>query len=454
MAGRIKGKQLEDNTITSAQIDTTSGSQSIINAGDAAVEGSADGLAKKDHQHEVATGGATSTNAIDNIAFEGVSSNLAREDHQHPMVSNTAPTNTDAAAAVTGTSTEPARADHKHQIGTGSPVEISDSTNADGTADTLSRSDHQHAHGDRGGGTLHAQATVLAAGFMSPADKAKLDSLVSADLIDAKNSVCVLEDSSSITLSGAQTVQGAVLADGDRVAVFAQTPSTDNGIWIVNTLGAWARADDFTAGSDQASAVIPVEKGTNADQIWSVTNNAGGATVGTDTLNVIWTGTGDPRGAGAGLVLNANDLDVVATDGSIVVAPDSIGVGVLQNDTQHGNLGGGSLHALVTPTVDGFMSAVDKTKLDTVLANAEPNTIHREETLTSENVSGVDVNLTSQLSFVPISPESVVFYVNGVKQTKGTSYSISGQVITWLGSNADVHDLELDDCLDVTYESN
>src|SRR5690606_1076671 len=37
--------------------------------------------------------------------------------------------------------------------------------------------DHVHAHGNQTGGTLHAVATTGTAGFMSPEDKAKLDSI-------------------------------------------------------------------------------------------------------------------------------------------------------------------------------------------------------------------------------------------------------------------------------------
>jgi hypothetical protein len=50
---------------------------------------------------------------------------------------------------------------------------------AAGAANSAARSDHTHAHGDQGGGTLHALATPLLAGFLSAADKAKLDSLSS-----------------------------------------------------------------------------------------------------------------------------------------------------------------------------------------------------------------------------------------------------------------------------------
>jgi hypothetical protein len=50
--------------------------------------------------------------------------------------------------------------------------------NAAGTADTFVRSNHVHAHGDQTVGSLHAVVTTLVNGFMSAADKDKLDGLV------------------------------------------------------------------------------------------------------------------------------------------------------------------------------------------------------------------------------------------------------------------------------------
>ena len=62
----------------------------------------------------------------------------------------------------------------------GTPVTVG-IANAEGAAATHSRSDHVHAHGDQTVGTLHAIVTPDpggTAGFMSPADKQKLDALV------------------------------------------------------------------------------------------------------------------------------------------------------------------------------------------------------------------------------------------------------------------------------------
>jgi microcystin-dependent protein len=84
--------------------------------------------------------------------------------------------------------------------------------------------------------------------------------------------------------------------------------------------------------------------------------------------------------AGAGLAgggaLSADlTLNVVANaDGSIVVAADSIQVGVLATDAQHGTRGGGTLHAAVVAAgAAGFMSGADKTKLDGIAASAQVN---------------------------------------------------------------------------------
>lgn len=50
-------------------------------------------------------------------------------------------------------------------------------TGGAGVAGTFSRVDHQHAHGNLNGGSLHATVTTVTAGFMSAADKNKLDAV-------------------------------------------------------------------------------------------------------------------------------------------------------------------------------------------------------------------------------------------------------------------------------------
>lgn len=85
-----------------------------------------------------------------------------------------APVDVDADTALVGVAGTAARQDHKHSVLVATPTELSDSTNAAGTAIALVRSDHVHAHGNRGGGPLHAVATPTAAGFMSASNNALL----------------------------------------------------------------------------------------------------------------------------------------------------------------------------------------------------------------------------------------------------------------------------------------
>jgi hypothetical protein len=65
-------------------------------------------------------------------------------------------------------------------------------TAAAGTSVDGARADHVHAHGDQTGTTLHAAATTSAAGFMSGADKTKLDNATAS----GTTNTLVLRDSS------------------------------------------------------------------------------------------------------------------------------------------------------------------------------------------------------------------------------------------------------------------
>jgi hypothetical protein len=61
----------------------------------------------------------------------------------------------------------------------------------------------------------------------------------------------------------------------------------------------------------------------------------------------------------ADIVISAND------DGSILITPTNIKVGVLATDAQHGLRGGGTQHPLaIANGASGFLSGADKTKVD------------------------------------------------------------------------------------------
>lgn len=138
-----------------------------------AAQGVKGDLARADHAHVAQTAAPGTINSGD-AAAQGVSDSLARADHAHnvPVPTVIASLSNDALdAGIVGSSAKFAREDHRHSISTGPPSDLTDSTNVQGTATNTVRADHQHSHGNRGGGPLHAVATTAVNGFMSAGDK-------------------------------------------------------------------------------------------------------------------------------------------------------------------------------------------------------------------------------------------------------------------------------------------
>jgi len=143
----------------------------------AADDGSADYVARSDHKHSATTASSTGAQTVGGAASAGTGTPLALATHVHAFATQ-APSDIAKQAAAAGSSGKFADAAHLHQVSTAAAVELTDSANAEGAATSLARSNHTHSHGARGGGTLHADATITVAGFLCAADKVKLDALV------------------------------------------------------------------------------------------------------------------------------------------------------------------------------------------------------------------------------------------------------------------------------------
>lgn len=134
--------------------------------------------------------------------------------------------------------------------------------------------------------------------------------------------------------------------------------------------------------------------------------------------------------AGAGLTgggdLSADrTFDVVANvDGSIVVNANDIQVGVLASDAQHGARGGGTQHAVATGAVAGFMSATDKTKLDSYPATPTGLSLDHGVNLTAPSL--LDDDHTQYL------------LLSGVGRGGQTAYGgvVAGNILELEGANA------------------
>lgn len=96
----------------------------------------------------------------------------------------------------------------------------------------------------------------------------RIDGLSSAAAIKGP---CRVATTANILLTGLQTIDGELLASGDRVLVKDQTAGSENGIWIADT-GPWRRSKDFSRTKDvvQGTQVIVADGTVGAGLSWSV----------------------------------------------------------------------------------------------------------------------------------------------------------------------------------------
>lgn len=79
------------------------------------------------------------------------------------------------------------------------------------------------------------------------------------------------------------TIDGVVLATGDRILIKDQAAGAENGIYVVAASGAPARASDADSAAELIGSIVIVKEGTaNADTGWLATNDS--ITLGTTAL--------------------------------------------------------------------------------------------------------------------------------------------------------------------------
>ncbi len=87
------------------------------------------------------------------------------------------------------------------------------------------------------------------------------------------------------------TIDGVVVATGDRVLLKNQAAPADNGIWVAAASGAPTRATDMDTWTETLGAIVNVTAGTaNAGTSWRSTANTGG-TISVTSLSFVAHGT-------------------------------------------------------------------------------------------------------------------------------------------------------------------
>lgn len=136
----------------------------------------------------------------------------------------------------------------------------------------------------------------------------------------------------NITLSGLQTIDGVVLAEGDRVLVKNQTASAENGIYNA-TSGTWTRTSDASISEQVTSGMsLNVEEGTtNGATAWKLITLNPITLSSTGLSFVAFAGGG---GGGATPVGAKGDVQFRGT-GSTLEAETTVGYGFSYSTTTH-----------------------------------------------------------------------------------------------------------------------
>jgi hypothetical protein len=225
----------------------------------------------------------------------------------------------------------------------GTPVTIG-TANSIGVAGSYALSDHVHSHGVQTNGTLHAVATGSVNGFMSAADKTKLDTSTSLATI---NSIVQRNSLGASLFSGLE-----IVSNGSLLLRNASN-------FAIGVRGSASQATNFTI-------TLPASLGTAGQAM--VTNGSG----------VLSFAAPAPASHSSTHLPNGTDPLLTAT-------PVTIGttnfIGTANSFSRsdhthaHGSQTDSSLHAVATSGSSGFMSADDKLKLDQATVESSPGTI-------------------------------------------------------------------------------
>lgn len=204
-----------------------------------------------------------------------------------------------------------------------------------------------------GGGTVTGLPSPT--GDTDAANKAYVDALAAG--LSWKDTVRAAT-TGNVTLSGAQTVDGVALVDGDRVLVKDQTAPAENGIYVV-AAGAWVRATDMDTAAEFDGSAVFVQEGTT-NQGAGYTETATVATVGTDAVVFSQFTGGALYTWGVGLVNTGNTINVNLGSGIFEQGADAVGIEL--HDAATG--------AIILTTTGTDRSTSDASKLHLLLAAA------------------------------------------------------------------------------------
>jgi pectin methylesterase-like acyl-CoA thioesterase len=335
-------------------------------------------------------------------------------------------------------------------------MDISDSVASAGSNNALiPRADHVHAHGNRGGGSLHVDVIAAgASGFMTGDDKTKLDGIVAG----ATNTTLADEAPANTTKSDA-VVGGSlkVAREDHKHDIFTAVASglsaaTLNSEGIASSL---ARSDHTHAiPSDIPSTQIPgqanVEGNSNSfarsDHIHEIptakaasldansSSTEGAATTFSRSNHSHSIASGLPSNqtisatlvtGGSANFARADHLHTFSTDAPVTIGDENV-IGTSTSFARadhvhdHGVHTDPTDHAVATTSTSGFMSSSDKTKLDNVATS-------HVEVSTDSAQTFLTVSTPIQINGMSVTPNVGTHIVNFNANYSSVASTITAQ---------------------------
>jgi hypothetical protein len=156
-----------------------------------------------------------------------------------------------------------------------------------------------------------------------------------------------------------QTIDGVVLATGDRILIKNQTTAADNGIYTVNAAGAPTRAADADVAAELNKATVIITSGTaNQGDVYTQTSVVN--TLGTDIQT--WTKTGEGN-----VVYSADEITLHLAGQVFSIKAGGVGVNELAAAVAGTGLSGGAGSALSVNTGTGLTISGDNVVVDTTV---------------------------------------------------------------------------------------
>ncbi len=249
-------------------------------------------------------------------------------------------------------------------------------------------------------------------------------------------------------LTGAVTVDSVAGVTGDIILLTAQTSTTQNGLWTINTAGAWTRPTTWAAATAQKSTLFLVEEGTvYHDTKWLAITDA--ITVDTTSVTITQDSSGTSYTNGNGLSLVGSTFAVKTGNGIAFDGSQNVTLALNGSSLNNGASGvkisdaasagqvliGGAANAATFTTFSGDVSSISSSGVVALVSTGASGVVKigklKFQTVPSGTINGSNTSFTLPSTPV-VGTESL--YLNGqrLQGGAGNDYTISATAITML----------------------